>query len=244
MKGYRFSVSLFAIVFLGLALPLAAQSDSQFLGTFSEPFTTFAVTGDLVHPGELDWYMFDITDDAPAIFILAASEGDPTGIRVLLFDVDETYIDASDSGYLEIVLDAGSYRLRIDSSESAVQNYSLLVFNGLEVESNDGVIESNDLGELSGSLRLFASMLPAGDADFYRFQISETGLPGGANALLISTNGPELGDSILILYQFDETEDRYLPIAFDDDSGDSYWSRLLVRPQAGDRFALRVEETT
>lgn len=244
MKGYRFSVLLIAILLLGMALPLAAQSDPQFLGTFSEPFTTFAVAGDLVHPGELDWYTFDIVDVASTILILAESEGDTTGIRALLFNADDTYVATSEEGYLEVVLDVGTYRIRIDSIGSAAQSYSLVVLNGLEVESNDGLIESNDLGELAGTVLLFASMLPAGDADFYRFRVSENGLPGDANALLISTNGPESGDTVLILYQFDEGEDRYLPIALNDDSGESYWSRLLVRPQPGDRFALRVEETT
>jgi len=244
MRVYRISVSLFIILFLGLALPLAAQSDPQVLGTFSKPFTTFTVTGDLVHPGELDWYTFDITDKPSTIYILAESEEDPSDIRALLFDADDTYVATTDDGYLEAVLDAGTYRIRIDSIGSVVQSYSLVVLNGLEVESNDGLIESNDLGELAGSVQLFASMLPAGDADFYRFQISETGLPSNSNALLISTDGPEAGDTVLILYQFDEAEDRYLPIASDDDSGDSYWSQLLVLPQPGDRFALRVEETT
>jgi len=244
MRVYRISVSLIIILFLGLALPLAAQSDPQELGTFSEPFTTFTVTGDFVHPGQLDWYTFDITDEPSTIFILAESAEDPSDIRALLFDADDTYIATTDDGYLEAVLGAGTYRIRIDSIGSAVQSYSLAVLNGLEVESNDGLIESNDLGELTGSVQLFGSMLPAGDADFYRFQISEAGLPNNTNALLISTAGPEAGDTVFILYQFDEAEDRYLPIAFDDDSGDSYWSRLLVRPQAGDRFALRVEETT
>lgn len=240
MNANRLSLPLIVVLFVGLAIPLAGQSDSQFLGTFSDPFTTFAVSGDLAHPGELDWYTFDIVGDASAIFILAESE---EGVRVLLFDSDETYIDATDIGYLKAVLDSGTYRLRIDSVESAVQSYSLIVLNGIEAESNDGLVESNDLGDLTGSVQLFASMMPAGDADFYRFQVSETGLSGDANALLIRTNGPAQGDTIAVLYQFDEAEDRYLPVAVDDDSGDSYWSQLLVRPQPGDRFALRVEET-
>jgi hypothetical protein len=239
MKTNRASLPLFVVLIVGLAVTLAGQSEPQFLGTFSEPFTTFAVSGDLTHPGELDWYTFDIVSDASTIFILAESDN---SVRVLLFDSDETYLDTASSGYLEAVLDAGTYLLRIDSGESSVLDYSLIVLNGIETETNDGLAESTDLGELSGSVQLFASMLPAGDADFYRFSVSESGLPGNANALLIRTGGPA-GDSVVVLYQFNEEEDRYLPTVSDDDSGDSYWSQLLVRPEPGDRFALRIEET-
>ena len=243
MKAYRFRAPLIIALVLGLVLPLAGQSDSQILGTFSGPFTTFSVTGELNHPGELDWYTFDIAGEATAILILAESDGGAANIRALLFDADDTYVGVTDDGFLETELGPGTYRIRIDSIDSAVQSYSLVVLNGLEVESNDGLVESNDLGELSGSVRLFASMFPAGDADFYRFQISENGLPDDANALLIRTDGPTSGDTVLVLYHYDEGAQRYLPMAFDDDSGDSYWSQLLVRPQPGDRFALRVEET-
>jgi hypothetical protein len=239
MKTNRLSLPLFVVLIVGLAVTLAGQSAPQFLGTFSEPFTTFAVSGALAHPGELDWYTFDIGSDGSTIFILAESEN---SVRVLLFDSDETYLDTASEGYLEAALDAGTYLLRIDSGESAVLDYSLIVLNGVETETNDGLAESTDLGELSGSVQLFASMLPAGDADFYRFAVSESGLPGNANALLIRTSGPA-GDSVVVLYQFNEEEDRYLPTVSDDDSGASYWSQLLVRPEPGDRFALRIEET-
>ena len=245
MKRSSFGVFVFVVgvLLLGLALPLSAQSDPQILGTFSEPFTTFAVVGDLVHPGELDWYTFDIASESATIFVLADGLAGGSGILALLFDADDTYVDVTNDGFLEAVLSSGTYRIRVDSTDSAVQSYSLVVLNGLEIESNDGLVESNDLGELAGSVRLFASAVPAGDADFYRFQVSENGLPNDANALLIRTDGPTSGDTFLVLYQYDEGEGRYLPIAFDDDSGDSYWSQLLVRPQPGDRFAVRVEET-
>ena len=86
-------------------------------------------------------------------------------------------------------------------------------------------------------------MLPRGDADLFRFEIPEGGLSGGGNALLIETNGPSGGDTALILYRYSDLEQRYLPIASDDDSGDGYWSRLLLHPQAGVRYAIRAEET-
>lgn len=243
MKVRQLTVLFVIGVLLLIALPLVAQSDLQFLGTFSDPFTTYAVNGDLAYPGELDWYSFEIVDEASTIFVLAESAGDSTSIRALVFAENEDYIDATTDGYLQTVLEPGSYRVRIDSVQSSAMGYSLTILNGIEVESNDGLIESNDLGELSTFVQLFATLLPAGDADFYSFQVPDAGLPNNNNGLWIHTDGPASGDTVLILYRFDADADRYLPVAFDDDSGEDYWSQLLVRPLPGDRLALRIEET-
>jgi len=243
MRTRCFMTLAVTVLLMGLTLPLAAQTDPTFLGSFSESFTTFAVTGELAHPGELDWYSFEIIDDDSTVFILAGDVDDAYGIRALLFDAEDTYIGTTDDGLLEATLAAGTYHVRIDSIESTAGNYSLVVLNGIEIESNEGLLESNDLGEMTEETMLFASLLPPGDADFFRFEIPENGLPGDNNALHIVTGGISDGDTILILYQYSETEERYLPIAFDDDSGYGYWSRLLLWPEPGDRYALRVEET-
>ena len=243
MRADCLRVPLVVMLFLGIALPLAAQTDADILGTVSEPFTTLNVSGELEYPGELDWYTFDVVGNPATILVLAEGEGGLSGIRALLVDAEDTFVAATDEGFLQSILSVGTYRIRIDSIDSAVQSYSLVVLNGFEVESNDGLVESDDLGELSGLVRLFASSLPAGDADFYRFKIAEDGLPDEANAILIRTGGAASGDTFLVLYRYDDVEQRYLPIAADDDSGDGYWSQLLVRPQPGDRFALRIEET-
>ena len=244
MRIRNFSTTVIAAFLLAVALPLVAQSDAIFLGSFSETFTTFSAAGELVHPGELTWYTFDIVGDDSTIFILTEATGDESEVRALLFDDDETYIDASSDGYLEATLAPGSYRIRIDSIVSDVQSYALVVFNGIESESNEGLLESNDLGEVTGEVTLFASLLPPGDADFFRFEIPGSGLPGESNALYVVTDGSSGGDTVMILYQYSETAGRYLPIAFDDDSGHSYWSRLLLWPEPGDRYAVRVEETS
>lgn len=244
MKVNGLTVLCVVVLLLGITLPLAAgQTNAISLGTFSEPFTTFSMTGELTYPGEMDWYTFDTVSESATTFILAEGNTGDAGIRVLLYDGEERFVAAADDGFLESVLNVGTYYIRIDSINSTVQSYSLVVLNGLESESNDGLVESNDLGEISGWVSLFASASPAGDADFYRFQIAETGLPDEANAILIKTDGPTPGDTLLVLYRYDGVEQRYLPVACDDDSGDGYWSQLLVRPLAGERFALRIEET-
>ncbi|MCK5247714.1 DVUA0089 family protein [Candidatus Bipolaricaulota bacterium] len=243
MRTQCFGTVVIIVLLLGFALPLAAQSDPVFLGAFFEPFTTLTVTGELTHPGELDWYSFEVIDNDSTLFILVEGTDGEYGIRVLLFDNEDNYIDATEDRLLRATLAAGTYRIRIDSIESGVQGYSLVVLNGVEIESNDGLLEANDLGEVTGRVLLFASLVPPGDADFFGFEIPESGLMGVSNALHVETGGPTSGDTVLILYQYSETEGRYLPIAFDDDSGEGYWSRLLLRPQPGDRYAVRVEET-
>jgi len=243
MRTQCFGAAVIIVLLLGFALPVAAQPDPVFLGSFSEPFTTFIATGELLHPGELDWYSFEVIEDDSTLFILAEGTDVEYGIRVLLFDDEDAYIDATEDSLLEATLAAGTYRIRIDGVESGVRSYSLVVFNGIEIESNDGLLESNNVGEVAASVLSFASLVPPGDADFFRFEIPESGLTGMSNALRIETSGPSSGDTVLILYQYSETEDRYLPIAFDDNSGEGYWSRLLLRPQPGDSYAVRIEET-
>ena len=243
MRTQCFGTAVVIVLLLGFALPLAAQPDPVFLGSFSEPFTAFTATGELTHPGELDWYSFEVINSDSTIFILAEGTDGEYGIRVLLFDDKDAYIDATEDRLLEATLAAGTYRIRIDSVGNDVRRYSLAVFNGVEIESNDGLLESNNVGEVAGPILLFASLVPPGDADFFRFEILESGLTGMSNALRIEIGGSSSGDTVLILYQYSATEDRYLPIAFDDNSGDGYWSRLLLRPQPGDRYAVRIEET-
>ena len=242
MKTQRVVTAVIVLLLCGVVLPLVAQSDPVFLGTLSEPFSTVSVTGELSYPGELDWYTFDVTYDGSRLYVFSEGEEGGYGIRTLLFDGQGAYIGAAQDRILEVTLARGTYQIRVDSVESAVQNYSLFVSSGGESEPNDGILESNDLGSLAGPVLAIASLLPRGDADFFRFEIPEAGLSAGENALLIETNGPSIGDTVLILYRYVDAEQRYLPIASDDDSGDGYWSRLLLRPQPLDRYAIRIEE--
>lgn len=242
MKHQFFSSAVIITLLLTVALSLAAEPDPVHLGSFIEPFTTLFAAGELVDPGELDWYVFEVDADDSTIFILADGESDTYGVRVVLFDEQDAYIAAAEGRLLEARLTKGTYRIRIGSVGIEAQNYSLIVFNGVESESNEGLLEANDLGEIGGPAWSVASLLPPGDADFFSFQVPENGLPEPNNAFLIETSGRDSGDSVTILYQYSDREGRYLPIAFDDDSGSGYWSSLLVLPGPGDRYAIRVEE--
>lgn len=235
-----------AVVVAALMLAVFAHvafSDPVALGTFSGPFDTFSIVGELGYPGELDWYAFTVDDEMSAIRIHATGIGDGGAVRALLFSGDETYIDTSLAGHIEADLAPGSYLIRIDSMDSVVQSYSLVAFNGVETESNDGLLESNDLGPVSSHTQLAASLVPAGDADFFQFAIPQTDNAMEHDALVLETSGPLGGDTAMILYRYSEGEGRYLPILSDDDSGNDVWSRLLIRPQSGDRYVVRIEET-
>ena len=226
-----------------LSCSLMAVAEPVYIGSFAEPFTTIFAMGELSYPGEIDWYAFDIVGDVETVHLQAGELGSDIGLRALLFEDDETYIESAQSGVLTASLEPGTYKLRIDSSDSAVQSYSLVIYNGMELESNDGVVESNALGELRGPTRLAAALLPAGDADFFSFEVPQDGLPGDANAFVIETSGRTSYDTAITLYQYSDADDRYLPILFDDDSGVGVWSRLLARPEPGARYVLRAEET-
>ena len=242
MKKLCSVIAVSIVLLWGVVLPLAAQSEPVFLGVFSEPFTTAFIAGELEYPGELDWYTFDVTGDDSRVYLLCRGK-DVYGTRTVVFDDESVHVGTSEEGTLEVILAAGTYRVRVDSVGSAVQDYSLIVSSGAETEPNDGILESNDLGSFTGVVLAFGSLLPRGDADFFRFEIPEGGLPEGGEALLIETNGSSSGDTVLILYRYSDVEQRYLPVAFDDDSGADYWSRLLLPAQPLDRYAIRVEET-
>ncbi len=236
-------LALMMVLALGFALATHGQSAPTYMGSLSGSFATLSVSGELTHPGELDWFAFDVAADETAVHFRIRALGDSADLRVLVFEEDETYVASLESGDVSTTLGAGTYRVRVDSVDSESVSYVLTVYNGAETEGNDGLIEANDVGAITGPILLAAALAPAGDADFYRFSIPDTGLPPDTNVLSIETFGASAGDTAMVLYRFDEGAGRYLPVAMDDDSGDGYWSRLLIQPTASDQYALRVEET-
>ena len=231
------------VLALGVCLSSYGQSAPVHLGSLSGAFATLSATGELAYPGELDWFSFDVTTDETVVYFSIRAVDDSADLRMLLFEQDETYIMKIDSREAAVPLDAGTYRVRVDSGSTSVVNYVLAIYAGVEVESNDGLIEAVDLGTLNGAILLSASLAPAGDADYYRFDIPATGLPPEAAALNLETFGPSDGDTEMVLYRYDDQEGRYLPVASDDDSGDGYWSRILAQPAANEQYILRIEET-
>jgi len=241
MKTWRFLLAVGICSLWGL-LPGVAQSDAVFLGIFAEPFTTHSVTGELSYPGELDWYAFAVESDVSTVHLLCGGE-DVSGIRMVVFDDQGAHVGTSEDETLTVTLNAGTYRVRVDSLESAAQDYSLVVSTGAETEPNDGILESDALGSFTDTVLVIGSLLPRGDADFFGFEVPEGVNLQGVNAFLLETHGPSLGDTVLVLYRYSDSEQRYLPVMSDDDAGEDYWSRLLLPVVPGDRYAVRVEET-
>lgn len=241
-KTYLRIGSMAILLTMLFSLLPAWGTESLPLGELDGPRTTLSVRGELSFPGALSWYSFAIPDGADTVVIRVEPFAESGEIRVLLFDEAREYIDSALENELRVTLHAGTYYLRIDSLAQARAGYTLIIYNGVESESNDGLVEADDLGEISSVVMLSAALWPAGDADYYRFSVPSVGLPDSANALLIEALGSGDGDTVMVLYQLDDEEDRFLPIAFDDDSGDGFWSRLLVLPESGTQYAVRVEE--
>ncbi len=217
-------------------------NESTPLGELRTPMTTLSVQGRLSFPGALDWYSFCVQEDDALVSIRIEPTVGAPDLRLLLFDEAREYIDSASEDELRVTLMAGTYHLRIDSLAQAKAAYTLIIYNGVESESNDGLVEADDLRAISSVVMLSAALWPAGDADYYRFSVPAAGLPDSANALLIEASGGSDADTVMVLYRFTDSESRFLPIAFDDDSGDGFWSRLLVLPESGTQYAVRVEE--
>jgi hypothetical protein len=235
---------------LGCALTAVAVQEiepndatPQAVGALSKPSTTILVDGTSGYAGDIDWFSFEVGGSGLQPICLAV-ESDVVW-QIVLYSEDLTHID-SGTGSLTRDLAPGRYRVRIQPSDLGTGSYVFLISNSFERESNDGLVEATALGTLGDEpLGAFASIAPAGDVDFFSFDVPEdfaTGLaPGMSRIVRIETPCPS-GDTLLLLYAEDKTLHRAVPIARNDDSGAGSWSRLyLVRPEPG-RYTLRVHE--
>jgi hypothetical protein len=98
-----------------------------------------------------------------------------------------------------------------------------LASNNIESEPNDGLIEANDIGTISGRLIFGGETEPAGDTDFMKFKLVQAGM------LRISCTE----DHSLVLYRYNDSEKLYKP----ESSGEGY-VREFVSPGL---YCLREE---
>jgi hypothetical protein len=235
---------------LGCALTVAAVQEiepndaaPQAVGALSKPSTTILVDGTSGYAGDLDWFSFEVGGSGPqAVRLVAESD---VAWQIVLYADDLTHM-VSGTSSLTRDLAPGRYRVRIQQSDLGTGSYVFLISNAAEHESNDGLVEATALGTLENEpLTTFASIAPAGDVDFFSFDVPEdfaTGVaPGTSRIVRIETPCPS-GDTLLLLYAEDKTFERAVPIARNDDSGSGTWSRLyVVQPEPG-RYTLRVHE--
>lgn len=235
---------------LGCALTAVAVQEiepndatPQAVGALSKPSSTILIDGTSGYAGDLDWFSFEVGGSGLQAFRLAA-ESD-VAWQIVLYADNLTHI-ASGTDSLTRDLAPGRYRVRVQQSDLGTGSYAFLISNALERESNDGLTVATPLGVLQTEpLTAFASIAPAGDVDFFSFDVPEdfaTGLaPGTSRIVRIETPCPS-GDTLLLLYAEDKTLERAVPIARNDDSGSGTWSRLyVVQPEPG-RYTLRVHE--
>ncbi len=232
-------------VVAAMAVPEVEPNDAvpQAIGTLGISATTLSVDGSSGYAGDLDWYSFDVTGDRAQTVRLATDS--TTSWQLVLFSDSLVHI-ASATDALTQSLDPGRYRVRIQEADLGTDRYTLFISNAVERESNDGLVEAMSLGTLQTEpLTVFASIDPAGDVDFFSFDVPAdfaAGLaPGFSRIVRIETPCP-VGDTLLLLYAADKELGWPVPVARNDDAGAGSWSRLyLVHPAPG-RYTLRVHE--
>jgi hypothetical protein len=214
----------------------------QALGALAS-IKTMTVDGSSGYAGDLDWYSFEVPGAEAQTVRLAVDSA--ASWQIVLYTEGLVHV-ASDTDSLTRKLDPGTYRVRIQETDLGTESYALLVSNAVERESNDGLAEAMSLGTLeSDPLVVFASIDPAGDVDFFSFDVPAdfaAGVaPGSSRIIRIETPCPT-GDTLVLLYAQDEDLGYPVPIARNDDSGAGSWSRLYIADPAPGRYTLRVHE--
>ena len=98
-----------------------------------------------------------------------------------------------------------------------------------EVEPNAGPLLADELCQVGGMFRISASIDPAGDIDWFYFNLSSS------RNVIIETSGPS-GDTVIILYDGDLDV-----LAYDDDSGTGSFSRIQIDLGPGTYYVAVLE---
>lgn len=238
----------------GMISSEASSPDATDIGTIGAEGGMISSEAALGYPGEIDWFRFTV--DAPTAEIVVAA-GMMDDLRIVIYDHEMSYIASTGDGILMMTAEAGTYLARVDSISLAEGDYSIALSSLFEAEPNDCISDGNDLGPLAGMTIVGGSLDLMGDIDYFLFEVDPE-LEGYAMIEAITTEGlasageDEVEDEeedgedddffsffddwetvSLVLYQYDEEEESYLPV----DGGDYGIGSQLF---AG-RYALRVE---
>lgn len=243
-------MSILAILLLSGGISIASAEDQAPDVVGAHPATDLGAIGaggeaissraDLAYPGEIDWFKFAV--ETPTAELVISSDM-TKALRFVLYDESLEYIDHGED-LLRMTAEAGTYLLRVDSILSQTGNYTVSISNVIsEAEPNDCITEGNILGPLANTTILSGSIDPLADTDFFLFEIgpdSEGYLKMTSEAYEVDEEDEEEYDLwsysdylSLVLYGFNESEGRYLPI----ESGDGEMAADL---SAG-RYALRAQ---
>ncbi len=205
--------------------------------------TTLGVEARSGYNGDIDWYSFSIAADAPQAARLAVES--IVSWQIVLYSGDMHPV-GSGTDSLTRNLGPGEYRVRVQPSDLGREAYVFLVSTALEAETNDGLAEATALGVVQTEpLTIFASIDPAGDVDFFSFDVpqsfSDTLPNGSVRVLRIDASCPS-GDTLVVLYAPSGDDGRPVPVSRSDDWGEGSWSRLYVADPAPGRYTVRVHE--
>jgi hypothetical protein len=226
-------IVLLALFQLGLALQNMEQKEIPIsvidLGKFGKEEVNLQYKASFTHPGDMNWFKFNVTD--PQKLFLAVPERE-IDYGIVLYDENMKYLDSGDL-MLSLMLNPGVYYARTEAypigkasyyedshqansykvSNNAL-NYTLLIGNSLEKESNDGLSDANNLSILIRPIILAGELAPYGDIDFFKFKVAED-----SNGILkVSPILSLAGNDIWItLYKYNDTEKRFVPAISSDD---------------------------
>jgi len=241
-RGLLVALGLVLTAFAAAATPEVEPNDlvPQSLGALAlEGATTWSVDGTSGYAGDIDWYAFIV----PSARVVRLAVDAPAAWQIVLYSEALQPI-SSGTGSLTLRLAAGGYRVRIQPSELGTGTYLLLVSDALERESNDGLNQATPLGTVQTEpLTVFASIDPAGDVDFFSFDVPEPAdaVAGTSRVLRIETPSPS-GDTLLLVYADVDGGAYPVPVARNDDWDGGSWSRLYLQDPAPGRYTLRVHE--
>ena len=216
---------------------------ADYLGDLPRSGGTLVANDYDINPvGDVDYVKFYVPCRMEVEIETSGPSGGDTVIE--LYDEDLVLIERDDDGgtgyysYISQTLSEGYYYVRVNEygNDDTLYNYDLEIRGAgcgqpseSEVEPNNGPLLADAIGTLPGTLRIRASIEPAGDIDWFSFDVS------GRRSVTIETSGPS-GDTIIILY--DEDLDV---LAFDDDSGSGNFSRIQITLGSGTYFVAVLE---
>lgn len=220
--------------------PEAGAHPATDLGAIGTEGGPISYEADLAYPGEIDWFKFAI--DSQTADLVLSSDMTKT-LRFVLYDENFEYIDYAED-LLKMTAGEGTYLVRVDSILSETGNYTVSISNLLsEAEPNDCLTEGTILGTIANATIISGSLDPLADTDFFLFDIG----PDSEGYLEITSETYEADAdeedefdlwsiteyASIVLYGYNESEGRYLPI----ESGDG---DIAADLSAG-RYALRVQ---
>lgn len=224
-----------AILLVSSAVGLAQQAEPDDVAPGAADIGTIGAEGGLIsykaslgYPGDIDWSTF--TADAPTELFISSDL--TKSLRIVIYDENLTYIDSGE-GYLSMKAEASTYFVRVDSLDLETGNYSIALSNLFESEPNDCITDGNVLGPLADMTMVGGSIKPMADTDFFLFEV----LPGSEGYVTITSRTYDTAEDVedyqdeeeyfsdlfdysdsvpLVLYGYNESEGRYIPIDYGD----------------------------